>query len=52
MKFPVSACPQALPVEAGISPYTTDLFLLIFAAPFDTIEVCCNYFGRQFNHSG
>ena len=26
IKFPVSACPQALPVEAGISSHTTDDF--------------------------
>jgi|GEM_PF-5771196 len=38
MKFPVSACPQALPVEAGISSYTTDIFLLIFTASFDTSQ--------------
>jgi len=30
MKFPVSACPQALPVEAGISSYTTDFFVVDF----------------------
>jgi hypothetical protein len=36
MKFPVSACPQALPVEAEISSYTTDIFLLIFTADAST----------------
>ena len=30
MNFPVSACPQALPVEAGISSYTTDFFFVDF----------------------
>jgi len=31
MKFPVSACPQALQVEAGISSYAIGFLLLIFA---------------------
>ena len=44
MKFPVSACPQALPVEAGISSYTTDIFLLIFTADARRSLPRCSYF--------
>ena len=30
MKFPVSACPQALLVEAGITSYTADFYFVDF----------------------
>jgi len=32
IKFLASACPLALPVEAGICLYTADLHLLIFTS--------------------
>ena len=52
MKFPVSACPQALPVEAGISSYTTDIFLLIFTADARRSLPRCSYFDSAQHDSG